>query len=149
MSRYIKTLRQQILVTGRYRVLPVFFKSAIWNIFSQGRAENSWPMVRMSKDVLQWDTERWDKAIIKPERLLLNLQCNELSTLTCQINLWTDERPSLTDNWCQATISGVFLSHLLYMNSCRCFQQRLALINFLKRSTFQAWTKAHSKVPLC
>lgn len=31
-------LRQQILVMGRYRVLPVFFKSAIWNIFSQGWA---------------------------------------------------------------------------------------------------------------
>lgn len=82
--------------------------------------KNSWPMVRMSKDVLPCGVEAWDNAIIKPKGLLLNLQGNELCTLTCQMNRWTDERLSATDNWCRATISGVFLSHFLYINSCRC-----------------------------
>lgn len=81
--------------------------------------QNSWPMVKMSKDVWQCGMETWDNAIIKPKGLLLNLQGNELCTLTCQMNCWTDERPSATDN-CRATISGVFLSYFLYINSCRC-----------------------------
>lgn len=41
-----------------------------------------------------------------------------MNSLTCQINLWTDERPSATDSWCSATISPVFLSYLIYIQSC-------------------------------
>lgn len=107
--------------------------------------KNSWPMVRMSNDVLQCGVEAWDNAIIKPKGLLLNLQGNELCTLTCQMNRWTDERLSATDNWCQATIFGVFLSHFLYINSCRCPPAETGAHQFSKMFHFSSINRSAVK----